>query len=106
MSVEAQSLLLEHGADNVIVHHGTLSAGAAEHGPYDVIVLQGAVQHLPEGLTDQLKDGGRIACIFMEGALGVVRIGYKIDGKMTWRFGFNAGAPVLSGFEKHAAFTL
>ena len=81
-------------------------AGAAEHGPYDVIVLQGGVQHLPEGLTYQLKDGGRIACLFMDGALGVVRIGYKIDGKMTWRFAFNAGAPVIPGFEKHAAFTL
>ncbi|MCZ4354434.1 protein-L-isoaspartate O-methyltransferase [Roseovarius aestuarii] len=106
MSAEAQDLLLEHGADNVIVHHATLTSGAAEHGPYDVIVVQGAVQHLPEGLIDQLKDGGRIACLFMEGALGVMRIGYKIDGKMTWRFGFNAGAPVLPGFEKHAAFAL
>jgi protein-L-isoaspartate(D-aspartate) O-methyltransferase len=103
---EARDLLSENGSDNVVVVSGPLNEGAADHGPYDVIVLQGAVEHMPEALTDQLKDGGRMAALFQEGALGVVRIGYKIDGVMTWRFAFNAGAPVLGGFEKHAAFTL
>lgn len=103
---EAQALLSDTGADNVIMHEGILSHGAAEHGPYDVIVVQGAVEHLPDAMADQLKEGGRIACLFAEGALGVVRIGYKIDGAINWRFSFNAGAPVLEGFERHAAFAL
>ncbi len=103
---EAQGLLSEHGADNVVMHHGPLAKGAPEHGPYDVIVVQGAVEHLPQTLLDQVKEGGRIACLFMEGALGAVRIGYKIDGEMSWRYAFNAGAPVLPGFERHAAFKL
>lgn len=103
---EAHTLLSDHGADNVIMHVGTLSEGAPKHGPYDVITLQGAVGHLPDALLEQLKDGGRIACLFMEGALGVVRIGYKIDGKMNWQFSFNAGAPILPGFERHTAFVL
>lgn len=106
MISEAQSLLAENGVDNVVSHEGPLAQGAVEHGPYDVIVVQGAVTHLPEILSDQLKEGGRIACLFMEEALGVVRIGYKIDGHLTWRFAFNASAPVLPGFERHAAFTL
>lgn len=103
---EAQAILSEIGADNVILHKGPLTEGAAEHGPYDVITVQGAVEHLPGGLTEQLKEGGRMACLFMEGALGIVRIGYKIDGEMNWRFSFNAGAPVLPGFEAHSAFIL
>ncbi|WP_135501384.1 protein-L-isoaspartate O-methyltransferase family protein [Roseovarius aestuariivivens] len=102
---EAQTILAEQGVDNVVLHESLLSAGAEEHGPYDVIMIEGAVEHLPETLVTQLKEGGRMACLFSEGALGVVRIGYKIDGEMTWRFGFNAGAPVLAGFERHAAFT-
>ena len=106
MVAEAQGLLTENAADNVILHEGPLTEGAAEHGPYDVITLQGSIEHLPEKISDQLKDGGRIGCLFMEGSLGVVRIGYKIDGRMNWRFSFNAGAPVIPGFEKHAAFTL
>ncbi len=106
MAAEAPGLLSDNGGDNVIVHDGPLSEGAAAHGPYDVVVVEGAVEHLPDTLIDQVKEGGRIACLFMEGALGAVRIGYKIDGEMTWRFAFNAGAPVIPGFERHAAFTL
>jgi protein-L-isoaspartate(D-aspartate) O-methyltransferase len=105
MAEEAQGLLSENGADNVIVHHGPLAEGAQEHGPYDVIVVQGGVGELPQTLADQVKQGGRIACLFMEGALGAVRIGYKIDGDISWRYAFNAGAPVLPGFERHKAFT-
>lgn len=103
---DAQVLLADLGADNVVLHQGALTEGAAEHGPYDVITIQGAVEHLPQAIIEQLKEGGRIACLFMEGSLGIVRAGYKIDGEMNWRFAFNAGAPVLPGFEAHHAFTL
>ena len=103
---EAERALSEAGADNAVVVEGPLSSGAAKHGPYDVILIEGAVQHVPEAITAQLKDGGRIVAIFQEGALGVVRVGYRIDGQVTWRFVFNAGAPVLSGFEASPAFTL
>lgn len=103
---EAQTLLSELGADNVILHEGPLVDGAKQHGPYDVIILQGGVEHLSDAVLSQLKEGGRIVCLFMEAALGVVRVGYLIDGTLNWRFSFNASAPILSGFEKHRAFVL
>lgn len=103
---EAQRALGEVGADNVVMVEGVLAEGEPGHGPYDAIIVEGAVEHLPEAITNQVKEGGRIGCLFLEGALGVVRIGYKIDGRVNWRYAFNAGAPVLPGFERHAAFTL
>jgi len=103
---DAQDVLSENSADNVMVHVGPLTDGAADHAPFDVIVLQGGVSYIPDGLLDQLKDGGRIAAIFMDGALGEARIGHKLDGRLTWRMSFNAGAPILPGFEKDAAFAL
>jgi protein-L-isoaspartate(D-aspartate) O-methyltransferase len=103
---EAQSRLADYGADNVALHHAPLSEGAPQHGPYDAILLQGAVARLPDTLVHQLKEGGRIACLFDEGRLGTVRLGYKVDGALSWRFAFNAGAPVLPGFEREVAFTL
>ncbi|RYG90934.1 protein-L-isoaspartate O-methyltransferase [Loktanella sp. IMCC34160] len=103
---EAQTALSENGVDNAAVTTGPLTEGAAKSGPYDVIIVEGAVEHLPPALLDQLQDGGRICVPFAEGALGTVRVGYKIDGRVNWRYSFNAGAPVLPGFEKHSAFTL
>ena len=106
MAKEADSALIEAGADNAVVIRGPLAEGAAKHGPYDVILIQGAVEHLPDAITDQLKDGGRIACLFQDGRLGISRVGYRIDGRMSWRDIFNAGAPVLPGFEARRAFVL
>ena len=106
MASEAQDGLNAANIDNVIMHEGPLNAGAPQHGPYDVLIIQGGVAHVPDALLAQLKDGGRAACMFMDGALGEVRIGHKMDGKVAWRMAFNAGAPVLDGFEKHGAFQL
>lgn len=106
MASAAQGVLAAQGVDNAAVVAGALAAGAAKHGPYDVITVQGGVEQVPQALLAQLKEGGRIGCVFMEAALGVVRIGYKIDGHLNWRFGFNAGAPVLPGFEADRVFAL
>ena len=105
-AAEAQANLSELGIDNAAVMTGALVDGAAKSAPYDIIILQGAVEEVPAALLDQLRDGGRIGAIFAEGALGVVRIGYKADGRLSWRDAFNAGAPVLPGFGKIAAFSL
>lgn len=102
----AQRLLSEQGIDNAAVMAGALAEGAQKSGPYDIIVVQGGVEQMPSVLIDQLREGGRIAAVFLEGNLGVVRVGYKIDGAVNWRFAFNAGAPVLAGFEKRAVFAL
>ncbi|SNT14608.1 protein-L-isoaspartate(D-aspartate) O-methyltransferase [[Luteovulum] sphaeroides subsp. megalophilum] len=106
LAAEAQRTLSAEGVDNAAVIVGPLTSGAAKHGPYDVITVEGAVETVPQALLDQLKEGGRIGCIFMEGPLGVARIGYKVDGAITWRPVFNASAPVLPGFEVKRDFAL
>lgn len=103
---EAETTLAAEGIDNAVVFPGTLADGAAQHGPYDVVLIEGGVERLPEAIADQMNEGARIVCIFMEGALGAVRLGRKIDGVINWRFSFNAGAPVLPGFEKQRTFSL
>jgi protein-L-isoaspartate(D-aspartate) O-methyltransferase len=103
---EAQLRLSAEGADNAAVIEGPLAQGAAKHGPYDAIVIGGGAETVPQALLDQLKDGGRIGCIFMEGALGICRIGHKLDGAVAWRFAFNATAPVLPGFAARREFAL
>ena len=103
---EAQDLLSQAGADNVAVQAGAMQDGAPKHGPYDVITIQGGVETIPAALLDQLRDGGRIAAIFVEQGLAVCRIGNKSMGTVTWRYAFNAGAPVVQGFEAAREFAL
>lgn len=103
---EAQSILSEQGVDNAAVMAGDLTEGSAKSGPYDIIIAQGAVEIVPDTILGQLRDGGRIACVFAEGRLGAVRIGHKLDGKINWRFAFNANAPTLDGYQANTEFAL
>lgn len=105
-AAEAERNLAAEGVDNAVVIAGPLAQGAAKQAPYDAIVIEGGVQQVPQALVDQLKEGGRIGAIFMDGALGTVRVGHKINGQMNWRFAFNASAPVLPGFAEVKSFAL
>ncbi len=104
LAAEAEALLAAEGVDNVAVLCAPLAEGAPRHAPYDAITVQGAAEVVPEALLDQLKDGGRIGCLFEEHRLGVCRIGVKSAGRVAWRYGFAAGAPVLPGFARRPAF--
>lgn len=104
-AAEAQANLAAVGADNALVVVAPPEAGHPGSAPYDAVIVQGGVEVFPEALAAQLKDGGRAAAVFMEGALGVVRIGLKRDGRIAWRDAFNAAAPVLPGFGRAVEFT-
>lgn len=106
LAAEAARLLSEEGVDNAHVLPGPLAGGAAKHAPYDVITVQGGVEVVPEALIAQLKDGGRIAAIFMDGPLGIAKIGFKSEGGISWRPVFNAAAPILTGFARPRGFVL
>ena len=110
VGVEDDATMAAHAAQNLQGHAklvtGPLAQGAPHHGPYDVILLEGGAEAFPAALEAQLKDGGRVGAIFMQGALGVARIGRKQAGKVTWRFAFNATAPVAPGFESTRGFVL
>ena len=106
MAAEAETNLATEGCLNVAVVQGILTEGAAQHAPFDVIVVQGAVEHIPEPLIAQLAEGGRFVAVFSQKGQGVVRVGYKTDGQMSWRFACNAFAPALNGFVTERSFAL
>ena len=106
MVEESERILAEEGCLNVAVLQGNLSNGADKHAPFDVIVIEGAVEEISEALTSQLADGGRMVAIFSQKGQGEVRVGYKTKGNISWRFACNAYAPVLSGFQKAHSFSL
>jgi protein-L-isoaspartate(D-aspartate) O-methyltransferase len=66
----AGETLAQAGATNLSVVSGALAAGWAERAPYDVIVLEGAADVVPDSLLSQLKDGGRLVAVVGIGPLG------------------------------------
>lgn len=104
LAAEAEAALSAQGADNAALLCAPLTKGSAKNGPYDVIVAFGGVEEMPQSLIDQLKDGGRIMAVFMQGPLGEARLGRKLGGTVSWRMEFNATAPLLPGFAKVPGF--
>lgn len=105
-AAEAEAALAAAGTDNVAVVSGPLASGWGAQAPYDVILISGGgVEAVPETLTAQLAEGGRIAALFVEGALGTVRLGLATGGQVSWRYVFNAHAPLLPQFVRPRGFT-
>ncbi|MGI9389445.1 MAG: protein-L-isoaspartate O-methyltransferase family protein [Boseongicola sp.] len=106
LCAEAEAALSAVGADNVAVVEGQLVEGAEKHGPYDVILIEGGVEAVPDSLCDQLKPGGRIVAIFDDGHTGTAKVGYRTEDSTDWLYAFNASGPVLPGFRCAQEFAL
>jgi protein-L-isoaspartate(D-aspartate) O-methyltransferase len=89
---------------NVSVVSGSLAKGWPQGGPYDVVVLEGATEVVPDALCRQLKDGGRLVCVLGAGP-GSKAMLYRRSGAETGgRAIFDASAVLLPGFAKTPAF--
>ena len=87
---------------------GPLAEGAASEGPFDVILVNGAVEQGLEALFAQLAPGGRLLCVLKApGQVGrsakAVRYD-RIGSDVSSRFLFDAAAPLLEGFARNPQF--
>ncbi len=104
LAAKAQSVLSALGYDTVAVVEGPLSAGYPAQAPYDVILLEGAVESIPQALFDQLKDGGRLLAVEGHGNSADVRVYVKQGSSVSARRAFNAAVKPLPGFNSVPTF--
>lgn len=104
LAAAATTALGEGGYDNVAVVEGPLAAGHEAEAPYDVIIIEGAVDAVPVTLFSQLKEGGRLVAVEGHGNAGVAQVYLKSGGTVAGRRAFNAAVKPLPGFEKSPAF--
>jgi protein-L-isoaspartate(D-aspartate) O-methyltransferase len=91
-------------ADAVAVVTGPLPVGVPAEGPYDAILVSGAVAEIAPALLDQLKDGGRLVAILADGGVGRAVRWRRSGGTFDpWPL-FDADAAVLPGFERKPSF--
>jgi protein-L-isoaspartate(D-aspartate) O-methyltransferase len=82
----------------VTLRRGDLAEGAKADGPFDVILVNGSVEHVPPTLLVQLKDGGRLVCIQRQNGTSRAMLYVSADGDIGHRALFDATAPALPGF--------
>jgi len=101
---QATELLMELGYSNTAVVTGPLEKGYAKEAPFDVIVISGSVDQLPDALGEQLRDGGRLVVVEGQGNTGEARLYTKTNGVVSSRWAFNASVMPLPGFERETGF--
>lgn len=106
LAAKASELLADHSSGAALVETGPLPDGAPDAAPFDVIMIEGGIAVEPRTLLGQLRDGGRLAAIWMTGGgLGYCRIWTRIGDTFSARRGFDATAAILPGFAPAPAFT-
>lgn len=99
------AILQQQAAADVTVVTGDLTAGALGQEPFDFILVDGAVETIPEALVAQLKVGGRLAGALIERGIQRLVIGRRAESGFGTKSIADAAAPVLPGFARPPAFT-
>lgn len=110
VAVESDSLLAGMarealaGTGNVTVVEGDLAAGHPESAPYDVLLIDGAVEVLPAGLVDQLRPGGRIGTGIVDRGVTRLASGVRTEGGHGLADFADVDCTLLPGFARPRGF--
>ena len=101
----ASGVFVELEIDNAVIIEGSLERGCPEQGPYDLILLEGAVPDVPSVILEQLTENGRlVAVVSSGGSLGEATIIRRVGKVYGQRILFYAAPTPLPGFEVSAEF--
>lgn len=101
----AGEIMAEQAIDNVAVVQGPLTEGWAKAAPYSVILIDGAVAEIPEAISAQLGEGGRLVTMVTDGGIPHGTLIRRFSGHLSRLTLFDAGAPVLKDFLRAPSFS-
>jgi protein-L-isoaspartate(D-aspartate) O-methyltransferase len=104
LSFAARAALEAAGVANVQTVSTAVVDGWQDAAPYDLIMLNGAAEFVPDAWLKQLADGGRLGVIIRQGPAGSARIYTKSGDTIAYRVAFDAAPPVAPGLVKPPAF--
>ena len=84
---------------------GPLTKGHAPGAPYDLILIDGAVEFVPDEIVDQLVDGGRLAAAILQQGVAQLSIGRRVAGAFGMAAVSDSASAVLPGFVKPRVFS-
>ena len=86
------------------VVEGPLEQGDPRGGAYDLILIDGAVEVIPDAIIAQLADGGRLGTALIERGVTRLIVGRKAGDAFGYLSFGDAGVPALPGFSRPKEF--
>jgi len=105
VAIESDPSLVAAGKQlGVGIIEAPLEGGFAKGAPYDLILIDGAVETIPDAIIDQLADGGRLGTALVDRGITRLVVGRKAGGAFGILSFGDAGVPALPGFSRPKAF--
>jgi protein-L-isoaspartate(D-aspartate) O-methyltransferase len=105
LAAEARANLAAVGAEHWTLAEGPLGEGHAAGAPYDVILVEGAVDAVPKPLLSQLADGGRLIVVEGHGNAGFAVVYLNEEGVISRRPAFNCSVKPLPALTQAPTFS-
>ncbi|HKR25166.1 MAG TPA: protein-L-isoaspartate O-methyltransferase [Allosphingosinicella sp.] len=102
---EDADLIAQAKAAEVVLVKGPLAKGWPKRAPYDFILIDGAVEHVPQAIVDQVADGGQVAFALLDRGVTRLAIGRVVGDALGITVYADAAAAILPGFEKPRGFS-
>ena len=106
VALESSAELADHARElGIDIVEGPLDAGHRKSAPYDQILIDGAVEEIPQAIIDQLAEGGRLGTALTDRGITRLVVGRKAGIAFGYLSLADAGVPALPGFARPKAFT-
>ncbi len=101
----SEEAIKKNGIDNIVFINNSMIEGCSEQGPFNAIIIEGAIEEVPTKILNQLEYNGRLVAMISDNGISNV-IEYKNKNKnFTNRFLFSCSAPKLKSFNKRKSFS-
>lgn len=104
LSFAARTALESAGVTNAKTVSTAVADGWADEAPYDVILLNGAAEIVPDAWLKQLAPGGRLGVIVRQGPAGAARIYTRGGDTVAYRAAFDAAPPIAPSLRAESGF--
>jgi len=105
-ALESSAVLAERARGmGIPAVEGPLELGWEAGAPYDLILIDGAIEYVPDVIAAQLSDGGSIATALLDRGVARLVTGRKAVGAIGYHSLADAGVAALPGFSRPEPFT-
>ena len=98
-------VLIKLEVNNVVFIKSKIENGYSDQQPYDCIIIEGGVNHVPIEILNQLSENGRLVAVeIKEGNVGKATMYQKYGKEFIKNYLFDAYVPIFDCFTKNQNF--
>ncbi len=101
----SENSIKENNINNVVFFNNEITKGCVNQSPFNVIIIEGGIEEIPNNILDQLEIGGRMLVIISKNDVCTAEIIKKKESNIYFNKLFNCSLPILNGFKLKNTFS-